>query len=441
MSSTGIPSRTEIAPTRPRISTASVATALSALLFSIAIISFRPFQPAGAATEGAPSAGGDILNQLGFGGLGAVALVSMLCFVRPRLLSALFSPWWLMMLVFLAFSVLNAGDPSSAARAGAFSCIAIMTICAVLVLPPDADSFSTALAAMAFAVLGLCYIGLVALPGIAIHSADSMEPQHAGLWRGLFSHKNIAAPVMACLSFAGFYLFRRGWKWIGTAIFLGAMIFISNAGSKTTAGLVPLAILIVALPSLMGLRRMTILLFLLAIIATAIGTLGMVFIEPVKQLAADYFPGLTYSGRTALWEFAGEMLARRPWIGYGFESFWGTELLSNTDQPFDREWDIRTIVHGHNGYLDLAVFMGIPALLVAIVTFILEPARDFMRIPHNKENVYLGDFFMMVLLFTLLNAFLESFFFRRADPVWLFVVLSVFGLRLAARFPIRGDQR
>ena len=57
-----------------------------------------------------------------------------------------------------------------------------------------------------------------------------------------------------------------------------------------------------------------------------------------------------------------------------------------------------------------------------------------MRIPQLKENIFLGDFFMMVVLFTALNAFLESFFFRRADPVWLFFVLGVLGLRLVARF-------
>ena len=28
----------------------------------------------------------------------------------------------------------------------------------------------------------------------------------------LFAHKNIAGPVMACFSFAGLYLLRRGWQ-------------------------------------------------------------------------------------------------------------------------------------------------------------------------------------------------------------------------------------
>jgi O-antigen ligase len=59
-----------------------------------------------------------------------------------------------------------------------------------------------------------------------------------------------------------------------------------------------------------------------------------------------------------------------------------------------------------------------------------------MRIPLRKENIWLGDFFMMVVLFTALNAFMESFFFRRADPVWMFFVLAAFGLRQVSLRPI-----
>ena len=95
-------------------------------------------------------------------------------------------------------------------------------------------------------------------------------------------------------------------------------------------------------------------------------------------------------------------------------------------------------MHGHDGYLDIALVMGIPALCVALFTFLIEPLRDYMRIPHIKENIFLGDFFMMIVLFTALNAFLEIFFFRRADPVWLFFVFGLLGLRLVARFPIRS---
>jgi O-antigen ligase len=68
------------------------------------------------------------------------------------------------------------------------------------------------------------------------------------------------------------------------------------------------------------------------------------------------------------------------------------------DRSFDRDWDIRGIVHGHNGYLDIAVIMGVPALCVAIITFLVAPLVDYMRTPLLRENVYLADFFMMMLL-------------------------------------------
>ena len=413
-----------------------MAIILSSLLLTMLLVSFRPFQPAGAPLEDGASAGGDIVNQLGFGSLGALALFALFTFVDRRVLTALLSPWWLIMLGFLALSVTNATDPSSAMRAAMFTVIGILTVAAILTLPRDADSFSTVLAFAGLATVGLCYAGLVLFPGEAIHGGGGFEPQHAGFWRGSFSHKNIAGPVMACLSFAGIYLWRRGWTVLGGLLFVLALTFMANTGSKTTAGLVPLSILVVVLPGMIGLRGLTPALFAIAIVGTALATLGIVFIGPLAELAHRLVPDLTYTGRTALWEFAGEMIARRPLTGYGYESFWGTPFLSGMEQPFDRDWDIRGIVHGHNGYLDIAVIMGLPALAAAVVAFLVVPVADYLRTSRLRENIYLADLFMMMLFFTALNAFLESFFFRRVDPVWLFFVMAALGLRLTARFPV-----
>jgi O-antigen ligase len=433
MSNTGSLKRTERAPLAAAFTREGVATGVAALLFTVLLLSFRPFQPAGA--EGGGD-GGDIVNQLGFGALGAISLFALFALAEPKVVRSLLSPSWLLTLGFFLLSVAMATDPASAMRTASFTLIAMTAVATILALPRDAEAFSTVLIFTIVVVMGLSYIGLSVFPHEALHTADSLEPEHAGLWRGVFAHKNIAGPVMACFSFAGLYLFRRGRRVWGALIFFAALNFMLHTGSKTTAGLVPFSILIVVLPGLVGMRLGTPLLFALAVAATALGTLGIVFLEPMKDLAAHYFPDLTYTGRTTLWQFAGEMLAKRPWAGYGYESFWGTPLLLNQDQPFDRAWDIRSIVHGHNGYLDVAVLMGVPALCVMVYTFLIAPLRDYMRITLRKENVYLGDFFMMVVLFTALNAFLESFFFRRADPVWLLFLFGVLGLRQVSLRPI-----
>lgn len=436
MSSIATPRRTDPGFARV-ISLGKLSTAYAALLFTVLIVTFRPFQPGG--SDGA-SEGGDIVNQLGFSSLGALAVVGILCLADPRKVSMLFGAAWILLLALLMFGVMNADVPAAAFRAAFFTLMAMVTVLAVLVIPRDADAFSTVLAVAGLTVIGISYFGLVAIPGEAIHSAASQEPQHAGLWRGLFPHKNVAGPVMACFSFAGFYLLRRGWRWTGLVMLVSAMIFMANTGSKTTAGLIPLAIGIVILPGLIGMRQLTVVLFALALTGTALVTLGIVFIEPVGDLVLSFFPDLTYTGRTTLWAFGGEMIAKRPWTGYGFDSFWGSPLLLNTPKHFDSEWDFSNIVHGHDGYLDIALALGLPALVVAVFALLVQPARDYLRVPRLKENIYLADLFMMIVLFTALNAFLESFFFRRADPVWMFMVLGIFGLRLVARMQVPSSS-
>jgi O-antigen ligase len=434
MSSIASPRRTEAGPVPLPAVSRTIPAAIAVAMFSALMISFTPFQSVDPATV---PTGGNIVNQLGYGSLGAVSIAALATLSTPRLIAALIGPSLALSCGFMLLSVFNAIDPPSALRAASFTLIGILTIATILAIPRDADSFSDVLAVTGLIVVGVSYAGLVLYPDLAIHTADSQEPQHAGLWRGVFTHKNIAGPIMACFSFCGLYLFRRGLRWKGALLFASAMYFMLHTGSKTTVGLVPIAMVVVAVPGIFGIRALTAVMFWAAAVGTALATLGIVFIEPLKQLAATYFPDLTYTGRVTLWQFSGEMIQKRPWTGYGYESFWMSTFMESVYQPFDREWDIRSIVHGHNGYLDIAVIMGIPALIVAVWTFLIAPVIDFLRIPRLRENVLLGDLFMMILLFTALNAFLESFFFRRADPVWLFFVFSLIGLRLAARFPIK----
>lgn len=75
-------------------------------------------------------------------------------------------------------------------------------------------------------------------------------------------------------------------------------------------------------------------------------------------------------------------------------------------------------------------------MICALIVLIVLPLFDYARCLKKRENVFMADFFMMCLTFSLMNAFLESFFFRRADPVWLLVVMACFGLRMTARVPI-----
>jgi O-antigen ligase len=430
MSSIVNPKRTDaFLATAPRLA----ASLLAALILCILLISFRPFQPASTAIAGG---GGDVVNQLGFGALGGISILAMMTLADPRRLLALASPMWLVMFGFLFLSTLVAVDPGAAQRAMVFTIIGVVCVIAVLALPHDMEGFSLALVIAAAAVLLLSYIGLAVVPDLAKHTAGEVEAEHAGLWRGIFAHKNIAGPVMAAFSFGGIYLIRRGWRKSGAAILIFSLWFVAHTGSKTATALVPMVILLVMVPGLFGFRTLTALLIAAALAGFFFFTIGSLFFPPAHNLLLQMGTDATFTGRTSIWQFALEKLGETPWRGYGLESFWEAPVVRQAENPYYLDWDVRGIVHAHNGYLDIAIAMGVPALICAIIVLVLLPLVDYARTLRKRENIYLSDFFMMCLTFSLMNAFLESFFFRRADPVWLLVVMACFGLRMTARIAL-----
>ncbi len=412
---------------------ASARTFVAGLIMTILLVSFRPFQPGGA---GNILEGGDILNQLGFSAVGAASLLLMLSVVDRRVLLAFLSPWWAIMMLFVLLSVQHSLNPTAAVRAILFMMMGIIGILAVLSLNTGADGFSKVLLATGTTILVLSYAGIFLLPDVARHTVFSEEPEHAGLWRGIYSHKNLAGPVMAGISFIGLYLFRRGMRIQGLLIGIAGLIFLANTGSKTSALLAPMVVLLVAGPGLFGMRGLASVGVFSTICIFAMATIGSVLFKPLHDLREAIAPGTTYTGRTELWKFAVENLSTRPFTGFGFESFWFTPMVYFGEKNIELEWDVRGAVHGHNGYLDIALTMGIPALLAAMIALIIMPLIDYAQVQRSRENVLMADLFLMIFTFSALNSFLESFFFRRADPVWLLFVMAVFGLRMVARFNI-----
>jgi O-antigen ligase len=408
-------------------------TFAAAAILTILLVSFRPFQPGGGLKPGET---GDVLNQLGFGGVGVVSLLLLISFVDRRALAAMLSPIWLLMLAFVLLSVQHALSPSSAFRAVLFMMTGVLGVLAALSLNTGADGFSKTLLIAGSVVLGLSFAGIILLPDVAKHTMFSEEPEHAGLWRGIYSHKNVAGPIMAGLMFSGLYLFRRGLRWQGALMAGAALIFLSNTGSKTSALLAPMVFVLVAGPGFIGMRRLAPFGVFLTICSFALATVGSVLFKPLTELREAISPGATFTGRTELWKFAFENIAQRPWTGFGFESFWFSPMVYYGEPPTELSWDVRGAVHGHNGYVDIALTMGIPALIIAVAAMIIAPLLDYARVRKTRENVLMADLFLMIFTFSALNAFLESFFFRRADPVWLMFLLAVFGLRMVSRFEV-----
>lgn len=437
MNSIAIRNGTDGAPAATRFDRCTLRIWLGIAILAAMWISPTPFG-GGANTSKDVIEHGSLVNQLSYATLFLAALAGIATLVHRRVAAQMPSLGWLVMVGFVVLSGIVAPDSAIAMRSVVFAVMAAVMAASVPFLSPDADGLSRMLLVAATAVLALCYLGILVWPQAAIHQASETEAVHAGLWRGVFTHKNIAGPVMASLAFVGIYLARRGWRVSGALIALAALVFIVNTGSKTTAILVPAVMLMVMAPAMASMRIVAVVAVLFSILTIHALTVGTVFVPFLDQVLRTFDPATTFTGRIEIWELGKTYIMRHPWTGFGYDSFWLKPVVDNAEVPFDWNWDPRGIVNGHNGFLDIALFMGFPALLLSIWLFVLVPLWQYLRVPALRENVLLADLCMMIVAFTVMNSALESFFFRRANPIWLTLVLALFGLRLCARVRIRA---
>jgi len=399
----------------------------AAAVLTALLVSFNPFPTNIAKGDGV------ILNRVGYSLLAAFVLGTHVVVTDPRILKHLLNPWWLLLLLPLPLSLWGAGWPPTGVRAMLFTFSTMLAATGVLTLPPDARGFRTALILACGAVLALSYAGIIMLPDRAIHTAAEVEAEHAGLWRGIYAHKNITGPVMAVIVFAGIYVVRSGRPLVGVALTVLGLIFLFKTGSKTSLALVPLIAAMALLgPVLLGRGRTALALFL-AVAGILALTLGAVIVPFFGDILHSLIPGTTFTGRTDLWQFALDLAAPLPWTGHGYENFWTTPYVEFAEKPFELDWDMRGAANAHNSYLDVVLQLGWPAVAIVLLVILVFPLVDYARCRPDIENRRLADFFVMVLGFMLLNAALESFFFDREKQAWLLAWIAVVGLRFTSR--------
>jgi O-antigen ligase len=141
----------------------------------------------------------------------------------------------------------------------------------------------------------------------------------------------------------------------------------------------------------------------------------------------------TLTGRTQLWAAVSDAIMRRPWLGYGYASFWRYQGVDLAAVISTIHW---AAPHSHDAYLDLCLDLGLTGLVVFLigatatisraVKFFQEGDRPSARWP----LVFLLYFFMYNLT--------ESELLRSHSTLWLFYV-SVY-VSLAVRRYQQPDE-
>jgi O-antigen ligase len=395
-------------------------------------ISFHPFPSLADPPQELET--GDRINQIGFSLL-FLTLAGWCYFNEPRRLLLLLRPVLVAALAWCALSVIASWEPALAARRLAFTLI-VMSIAAMsLLLPKNPRHFAELLAAVVLIVLALCYLGLVLVPQLAIHQAtDFVEPEHAGEWRGLFAHKNEAGAAMVLFICVGMFVARMRSFALGGLIVALAGVFLVFTESKNAIGVLPLVLI---LSHIIALRRRPSvgLTLVLAILFTFnLFSVGSVLFEPISKLNEALMPDPTFTGRTEIWKAAMQYVAQRPLTGYGFSAFWGTpEVLFGLGEH--ASW-VNAASDAHNAYLNLALTIGLPGLLLTILWVVISPITDFYRQERTPQTEPVQMLFLRICLFSMFSACFESSILQQVGEVWFFFVSGVFGLRYLSRMRI-----
>ena len=322
----------------------------------------------------------------------------------------------------------------------------ILTACVIalagslLLLPHSQAELTLWLGTSSLILLALCYLGVLLAPKYSMHTAADMFEEHlAGDWRGPFGHKNVAAPIMAMLVFVGLYLASRR-HWIsGIAITGLSAVFLVFSGGKSAMGLCVVTLLLSSLVYALKspwLRACVCFIPLFVLNALTVGSVfDSRFADILKLLPVD----TTFTGRSGIWEFAISSLALRPFLGYGFAAFWGTDSIEKLVKNDQLEW-AASASHSHNGYLDTALTLGYPGLALIIFIFVYSPLKNFSVATRSGNAGPLAKLFLRLWLFGIYLSSMESFILDRADPIWFTFLVAVFGLHYISRFRLKSES-
>jgi exopolysaccharide production protein ExoQ len=252
-------------------------------------------------------------------------------------------------------------------------------------------------------------------------------------YQGYFLGKNYLGEcaVIALLLSLHELLYRGRRRALGIIGVVIAILLVFLSESKTALGLALICPI---------LARLTVLVRKITRISPAIILLTLPFFYMVVSSVSNFnmyrvsyilYGDSTLTGRTIIWDFAQYEIARRPLLGWGYQSFW---LVPDSPSIVDAPGWVKMMPNAHNGYYDTMLelgFVGLVFLLVFIIATLHAVGRVADRDPARAR------FLLSLALFVILYNFLESLWMRGFEFLWVvFVIVAAEIGRYRQPFPL-----
>ena len=151
----------------------------------------------------------------------------------------------------------------------------------------------------------------------------------------------------------------------------------------------------------------------------------------MNRISYILYGNSTFTGRTIIWDFADYEIARRPLLGWGYQSFWlvGPDAPSIVEAP---GW-VKTMPNGHNGYYDTTLEMGYIGYALLII-FIIATLHAIGRVAdRDPSRAWLV---LSIALYVICWNYLESLWMRGFEFLWVaFLIIAAEISRYWRPFP------
>jgi exopolysaccharide production protein ExoQ len=223
-----------------------------------------------------------------------------------------------------------------------------------------------------------------------------LDPSHPGAWKGLSAHKNFFGAHMAILIILLWLIRFRQLPWLRWVLLGMACLMLFLSQSSTA---IVVCGLVIAAGPLWRFARMKNSQRLPAyIIGGGILVLAGYFLATnTTALLQTLGRDSTLTGRTKLWPLLVEAIEKRPFLGYGYDIFFEGLKGESLNVVIKSGW---FAPEAHNGFLELALGLGLVGLAVFLCLFVQSFSRaiKYTRFDTTPVGFWPVTFFSFILL-------------------------------------------
>lgn len=267
---------------------------------------------------------------------------------------------------------------------------------------------------------------------------------------GYFGFKQYLGQCASAALLLSFYeVLFPGWRrYVAILVAIGAVFLVLASESKGSLAFMLVAPCVAGVALMIsGKLRISALVVLLAIPASYVVASMVSSGNLVNRISYAIYGDSTLTGRTVIWDFINWQIAQRPWLGWGFHSFWlvGNDAPSVTLAPY---W-VKNMTGSHSGYLDVRIETGIIGYWLFII-FIMATLYAIERV--RRQDPLRAWILLSLAMYVTITNLIETLWLSTNDPMWfLFVLVAAETTRYSASAkrasyvttglqPLRGSQ-